>query len=110
MIEKKIFRPHLDDFKLNQAIKATLNILIGQAELQKVEIKCNLVARDYTVRLDLVRFQQVIINLLTNALKYSDGKGTIYVTNSVTRLSETSPEVEVAVSVKDNGIGISASD
>ena len=75
-----------------------------------MEIKCNLVARDYTVRLDMVRFQQVIINLLTNALKYSDGKGTIYVTNSVTRLSETSPEVEVAVSVKDNGIGISASD
>ena len=75
-----------------------------------MEIKCNLVARDYTVRLDMVRFQQVIINLLTNALKYSDGKGTIYVTNSVTRLSETSPEVEVVVSVKDNGIGISASD
>ncbi len=55
--------------------------MIGQAELQKVEIKCNLVARDYTVRLDLVRFQQVLINLLTNALKYSDGKGKIHVTN-----------------------------
>jgi signal transduction histidine kinase len=110
LIEKKIFRLHYEDFKLNEAIKATLNILIGQAELQKVEIKCNLVARDYTVRLDLVRFQQVLINLLTNALKYSDGKGTIHVTNSVTRLSEASPEVEIAVSVKDNGIGISASD
>ncbi len=67
--------------------------MIGQAELQKVEIKCNLVARDYTVRLDEVRFQQIIINLLTNALKYSDGKGKIYVTNSVTRLSKTSPAV-----------------
>lgn len=69
-----------------------------------------MVPRDYTVRLDLVRFQQVIINLLTNALKYSDGRGTILVTNSVTRLSETSPEVQITVSVKDNGIGISQSD
>jgi len=110
LIEKKIFRLHLEDFKLNEAIKATLNIMIGQAEIQKVKIKCNLVPRDYTVRLDSVRFQQVIINLLTNALKYSDGKGTIYVTNSVTRLSETGPDVLITVSVKDNGIGISASD
>jgi len=26
---------HPEDFKLNEAIKATLNILIGQAELQR---------------------------------------------------------------------------
>jgi DUF4097 and DUF4098 domain-containing protein YvlB len=57
LIEKKSFRLHPEDFKLNEAIKATLNILIGQADLQRVKIKCNLVSRDYTVRLDLVRFQ-----------------------------------------------------
>lgn len=33
LIEKKSFRLHVEDFKLNEAIKATLNILIGQAEL-----------------------------------------------------------------------------
>ena len=46
------------------------------------------------------RLKQVVINLLTNAVKYSPGEDKIYVTATVANGS-------VKVAVKDNGIGIS---
>ncbi len=45
--------------------------------------------------------QQVIINLLTNALKFSNGLGVIYIENSVEKVSEESPEVQITIKVKD---------
>jgi len=62
------------------------------------------------VRLDQIRFQQVLINLLTNALKFSNNGSIIYIENKVENLSEDSPEVKITVNVKDQGIGISPSD
>lgn len=49
---------------------------------------------------DKDRLQQVVINLLTNAIKYSPGKHTVFIT--VEQINE-----DIKVSVKDNGIGMS---
>ncbi|MXV13929.1 hybrid sensor histidine kinase/response regulator [Hufsiella ginkgonis] len=51
---------------------------------------------------DEVRIEQVLINYLTNAFKYSPGTKEVYVDVS------TSPDNQLVVKVKDNGIGIPA--
>jgi signal transduction histidine kinase len=53
------------------------------------------------VEADLTRLAQVILNLLNNAAKYTDEGGRI-------RLSVTVETNQVAISVRDNGTGISA--
>ncbi len=59
----------------------------------------------YLVYGDPVRIRQIILNLVSNALKFT-AEGEICVTARV--LSKTGPHVEVAFSVSDTGIGIEA--
>ena len=56
-----------------------------------------------TLRLDVdpARIQQVLVNLLTNACKYTPAQGAI-------RLTVHREGDQVAISVKDNGVGIAA--
>ncbi len=55
---------------------------------------------DYTVRADRQRIEQVIINLLTNAIKYSPDANNVHVTLECSAL-------EVNVQVTDEGLGMS---
>lgn len=52
------------------------------------------------VKGDKNRLQQVLINLLTNAIKYSPGKDTVFLT--VEQIND-----DIKISVKDSGIGMS---
>ncbi len=51
---------------------------------------------------DLVRLTQVIDNLLTNAVKYTDDGGSIDLAVEI----ETSPSLQACLRVRDNGVGI----
>jgi len=42
-----------------------------------------------------------LINLLTNALKFSNNCSVIYIENDVEKVSDDSPEVKIIVKVKD---------
>ena len=55
------------------------------------------------VQLDIVRFNQVINNLVSNAIKFTD-KGSV--TLKITRLQETEDTVLLRTEIKDTGIGI----
>lgn len=63
-------------------------------------LPCELVGDD-------VRFSQVIMNLLTNAVKYTE-KGTV--TLSIQTVERNEKTVKIAVSVRDTGIGIKDED
>ncbi len=60
--------------------------------------------RNYFVIGDIVRLQQVLINLLNNAIKFSS-KGVI--SFSVSQLNETETEQRLLFKIEDQGIGIS---
>ena len=42
-----------------------------QAEMQKIQIKFKKLPREIVLKFDLLRVQQILINLLSNALKFS---------------------------------------
>ena len=51
------------------------------------------------VHADATRLEQVVVNLLNNAIKYSDKKGEVW-------LAGTRDGANITISLKDNGIGI----
>lgn len=55
---------------------------------------------------DSVKLQQIISNLLSNALKFTPEKGNIYVTISVTDSVEHDHNQQLIVKIKDTGSGI----
>ena len=62
-------------------------------------------AANATVTGDSLRLKQVLINLLGNAVKFSNPGGTVSL--QVETISETDRELELRFTVKDNGIGMS---
>ena len=72
-----------------------------EAKQQSVEITCS--ESDFSLNIDPAIFRQILINLLTNASKYSHEHAVIYI-----RCHRTSDAFQIAV--QDQGIGISSED
>ncbi len=85
------------NFNFNEMIEDTVENLQIITQTHNI-IKTGKV--DNEVSGDKNRLQQVLINLLNNAIKYSPGKQTVLLT--VEQIND-----EIKVSVKDNGIGMS---
>ena len=62
--------------------------------------------KDAALEFDCLRIQQVTINLLSNALKFTKPHDTIDVRISLQEFGD-SEEVELKIQVTDKGIGIS---
>jgi signal transduction histidine kinase len=70
-------------------------------EERRHRLEMNLPAGPVPIVADPVRLQQVIVNLMTNACRYTDMGGVI-------RLSVTQSDNEALVSVRDTGIGLAS--
>lgn len=90
----------LTDFDLVPVVNDTIAALEGLSQTKNLQICSSFTAPSIMVRADMPRIQQVLYNLLDNAIKfsYSDSEILIRVTEQKKR---------VFVSVKDNGEGIS---
>ncbi len=96
---------HLDE-QFNDAaelIEVVVKILRDQAIGSNVSLIAH-VMEDVQVMSDLTRLKQVIINLITNAIKFSPAGGIVNI--DMTRASNG----DLIVSVRDAGIGISKED
>ena len=90
-----------ESFDPREAIEASVGGVAGIAKTRNIRINTDLRATP-AIEWDLTRFQQVIWNLLENAVKFSENNSTIDV-----RLRCTSDTLEITVS--DQGRGISPS-
>jgi PAS domain S-box-containing protein len=100
----KLSLEHID-FDLREAVESTVGMLAERAHQKGLELACWV---EHTlpqgVRGDPGRFRQILINLVTNAIKFT-ARGEVLVRVSLQR--ETPDGVEVHVWVNDTGVGIS---
>jgi signal transduction histidine kinase len=94
---------HEEDFALQAVIAETLRMVKGQAVAARVALTTDLPEDLPLVHADMRRIKQVILNLVSNALKFTPGNGRVTV--RAQRLAEG-----IAVAVADTGIGIAPQD
>ena len=90
-------------FDLNEMTRRVLISRMTQIDDKNMEIEVDFESETCYVHADADQIQQVIINLLDNAIKYTPSHGTV-------RLSTKTDDDHVIMRVKDNGVGIPAAD
>lgn len=86
---------------LEHVISNAIDIILQTHDEDRVKIKRDGIRPDILIPLDEIRIEQVLINFLTNAIKYSPKNNQVIVTTFVDE-----EEQEVRVNVTDFGIGI----
>ena len=89
----------ITEFDINKVIKETIETFEGTCKSKKIKVNLVLSGKELFVSADMTRIQQVLYNLIDNAIKFSDNGKKI--TIETTEKNDT-----VFVSVKDEGIGI----
>ncbi len=101
-IESGEYSLSIKSINLTALINESISLLIPLAKKQAIHININNSSNnDIFIKADKTKFKQVIINILTNAIKYNKKSGTINISINVT------DNKTVKVSIQDTGIGIS---
>lgn len=90
---------HLERMELNQVINNAVETVNPLITRQRLAIMLNLTVEPIWLYADAARVEQVIVNVLTNAAKYTVEGGSIWLTLS-------SEGEEAVLRVRDTGIGI----
>jgi signal transduction histidine kinase len=96
-----------DEVNMSDVINSVIATVTGLIKDKSVTIIKNIAPNMPTVRADAIRIRQVLINLFSNASKFTD-EGTITVAASVKAGENNRPEI--IVSVTDTGPGITPED
>ena len=84
----------------HQAVSNVVEICRAEARSKKLNVHLNLQAKSCHVTADAAKFQQIIWNLLKNAIKFTPEGGDITIS------SDNPSETVFTVSVRDTGIGM----
>jgi len=88
---------------INQIITEAVAMISKRAEDARIRIKTDLDPRCPTIEADALRIRQVLLNVLTNAVKFTLAGGHITVSTAVVR-------GELRITVTDTGIGMAPED
>lgn len=89
----------ISNFDINQVVKMTATSFEGRCKEKHISFELILTGQTLFVRADMSKIQQVIHNLIDNAIKFSNN-------DSIIKIETTLKNEKVFVSVKDSGIGI----
>ncbi|MGH6893286.1 MAG: sensor histidine kinase, partial [Dongiaceae bacterium] len=87
---------------LDQVVASCLKMVSARAEDGRIDLTSNPPARAFKLRADQRALKQILLNLLSNALKFTPKGGKVTVT------AATEPSGEIRLAVADTGIGIHA--
>jgi signal transduction histidine kinase len=91
----------LDDVPVAEAMAAAEALVAPQVRAKKLTYVLTGCDRDIHARADREKLQQILLNLLANAIKFTDAGGEV-------RAACTSADGVVTVTVADTGVGIAA--
>lgn len=98
-IDSKKNRLNMEPFDINMVIKKTIETFEGTCKDKGIKFDLTFSDKSIIVNADLDKINQVLYNLIDNAIKFSHHGSTIFI--NVTERGE-----KTFVSVKDTGIGI----
>jgi signal transduction histidine kinase len=99
-IEVGQFEVQIDNFDLNQAIQSVVKLIRAQADHGGLTLSLDLAIPGCWLRGDEHRTRQVLLNLLSNSIKFTPRGGSIAVETSVL------PDGSLCIAVRDTGIGM----
>lgn len=102
MIESGEMRMSFRYFKINDYLEEIVEEFTQRAEAKGLELKFTPAVKNYSVFADKIKVQQVLTNLIQNALRYTEA-GSI----DITAIDETK---DVRIVIRDTGIGIPEKD
>jgi signal transduction histidine kinase len=94
---------HDEDFDIEQLIAESLRMVTGHAAKSRIHLSTDIAAELPLLRADKRRIKQILINLVSNALKFTPANGRVQVRAHLAGGALT-------LSVADSGIGIAAED
>ena len=97
---------HPDRFLLAELIQDLTSSFASQAASQSIDLQANIASPNQSIAADYDRLNQVLSNLISNALRHTPKGGTI----SIETGTGSSPERSVRITVKDSGSGIAPED
>ena len=100
---------NIESMSLSDACEGLANLIRPQADRRKIEVAVAVEPNLPMVRTDPRKFQQIIFNFLSNALKFTPEGGRIEV-GAGSRDSREGKPVALAAWVSDNGPGIAKSE
>jgi len=100
-LETGRLRLELGDILLRDAVSALASLIRPQAALKGIEIIVHDSDAEIVVRADEERLRQIVLNLLTNAIKFTPPAGHVVI-------SYSADETDVRIAIRDDGIGIPA--
>lgn len=102
-LSTKGMRLNCKDFDINRTIRNTIATFEGTCRQKDISVELVLTGESLYVFADLEKIQQVLYNLIDNAIKFSNP-------NSSIKIETSEKRNKVFVSVKDSGIGIPKED
>ena len=93
---------HVTDFDINDVIRRTAAAFEGLCTPRKISIKLLLTGEKLYVSADLEKIEQVLYNLIDNAVKFSRDSSVIHIESDIRH-------GRIYVTVRDHGVGIPAS-
>ncbi|MEW5821776.1 MAG: ATP-binding protein [Cyanobacteriota bacterium] len=101
-IESGKIQLNFENVSINKLLSDIVMSMESQFNSKNITVKTSFKSEINFVELDVKRFKQIIINLLSNALKFTPAQGIIEVG------TDTLDESSIFIYVSDNGIGISS--
>ncbi|WP_445474494.1 ATP-binding protein [Methanococcoides methylutens] len=102
-IEAMKMKLHNNDFVITDTIYEVERLMAPIASEKDIDLIFNIDIGKSTIKADVVKFKQILYNLVNNAIKFTDQGGTVMIRGKIS-------EDFVHISVKDNGIGIPPGD
>jgi two-component system sensor histidine kinase/response regulator len=99
----------ISEFSIRDTIISSLEVVSSEAMKKSIELIYDIDPNvQDIVEGDRMRFRQIMVNLLNNAIKFSNKDTGIVIVKVISRILEDEEnKVELQFSVQDNGIGIS---
>ncbi len=102
-LEREDAKPDWSVFDINEMLRRAIIRRMSDLEKKDIDVSCEFETDPCFVRADSGRIEEVVINLLDNALKFTPEKGTITLSSAVVGNL-------VGVTVRDSGPGVPPED